>query len=189
MYLYTLITGILWIFFAVYWIAKARNNKKTIERRNILTRVIAIFAIYITAIIIYGHWFHLASLTQRILPESDIVGIAGDLVCAAGIAFAIWARHILGRNWSGTVTIKEDHELIQSGPYAHVRNPMYTGILFGFLGSAIVRGTPIGFIADVILTLGLIVKIRSEEDILTKHFGESYLAYKKRVKRLIPFIY
>jgi protein-S-isoprenylcysteine O-methyltransferase len=189
MYPYTLITGILWICFAIYWFAKARNTKKTVEKRSIFTRLIAVFAVYITAIVIYGQWFPIRSLTYRILPDEDAIGILGVAICAAGIGFAIWARVILGRNWSGTVTIKEDHELIQRGPYAIVRNPMYTGILFGFLGSAIVKGTPSAFLTEIILMLGLILKIGTEEDILTKHFGDTYLDYKKRVKRLIPFIY
>ena len=56
---------------------------------------------------------------------------------AAGIAFAVWARHYLGRNWSGTVTVKQDHELIRSGPYRLVRHPIYTGLLLAILGTAV----------------------------------------------------
>ena len=61
-------------------------------------------------------------------------------VAAAGVAFAIWARHELGANWSGTVTIKEGHRLVRRGPYAVVRNPIYTGFVAATLGSAALVG-------------------------------------------------
>ncbi|HZV12213.1 MAG TPA: isoprenylcysteine carboxylmethyltransferase family protein [Candidatus Kapabacteria bacterium] len=187
--IYYRITEILWIFFVVYWIAKARNNKRTVERQSQLTRIIAVISIYFGAILIYGQWFPLETLHYHILPKNDLTGILGDIVCAAGIAFAVWARVVLGRNWSGTVTFKEGHELIERGPYAIVRNPMYTGIIIGFLGSAIVSGTVNAFVAILFMTAGLIVKIHTEEKLLDRHFTEEYAAYKKRVKRLIPFIY
>lgn len=64
----------------------------------------------------------------------------GLLMVICGLAFAVWARIHLGRNWSGTVTVKEDHELIRSGPYGIVRHPIYTGLLLAIAGTAIVFG-------------------------------------------------
>ena len=66
------------------------------------------------------------------------IGLA--LLCA-GLAFAVWARVELGRNWSGSVTVKEGHELIRSGPYAYVRHPIYTGLIAALIGTAVIIGT------------------------------------------------
>ena len=76
----------------------------------------------------------------------------GLIMVAAGIAFAVWARHYLGRNWSGTVTVKQDHELIRSGPYRLVRHPIYTGLLLAILGTAVAFGEWRGLLAFALLT-------------------------------------
>jgi protein-S-isoprenylcysteine O-methyltransferase Ste14 len=61
--------------------------------------------------------------------------------------FSVWARVHIGRNWSGVVTIKEGHELVDTGPYALVRHPIYTGLLVAFIGSAFARGNWSGVLA------------------------------------------
>ncbi len=84
--------------------------------------------------------------------------------------------------------IKVDHKLIQTGPYKIVRNPIYTGILFGFIGTAISIGELRVWLAVVITLAGLLIKIRAEEKLLLEEFGPIYLQYKKQVKMLIPHI-
>jgi len=66
-------------------------------------------------------------LDRRFLPDTITTYWLGLLMVGVGLAFAVWARLHLGRNWSGRVTVKEDHELIRSGPYSIVRHPIYTG--------------------------------------------------------------
>ena len=100
-----------------------------------------------------GPW--LPWLGTRFLPDTMIVYLLGLLMVVAGLAFAIWARVHLGRNWSGTVTVKENHELIRSGPYAIVRHPIYTGLLLAVLGTAIVFGEWRGLLAFCFLTIAL----------------------------------
>ena len=77
----------------------------------------------------------------------------GAAVTVSGLLFAVWAREHLGRNWSSQVSIKQDHELITSGPYAVVRHPIYTGILVGFLGLAIALSDVRGFVVFVLFFL------------------------------------
>jgi len=86
----------------------------------------------------------------------------------AGIAFAIWARMLLGRNWSSDVTLKRDHELIVAGPYRWVRHPIYTAVPLA--GAAFWR------------------KLKIEEAVMRRRFGETYAHYAKRVPALIPFV-
>src|SRR5262249_35606228 len=89
------------------------------------------------------------SVLLQLLPILGFVNFArvtlvlssiGVTLCALGMAVLVWARQHLGRNWSQTVTVKEGHELVTSGPYHLIRHPMYAGGLFACIGSAIVFG-------------------------------------------------
>jgi protein-S-isoprenylcysteine O-methyltransferase Ste14 len=101
---------------------------------------------------------------------------------------AVWARVFLGANWSATVTIKQDHEIIRNGPYALVRHPIYSGFLLGMLGTAIAIGEVRGLIAWGLAFLGWWLKLQTEERFLLEQFGTQYLKYRKETKALIPFV-
>jgi len=94
----------------------------------------------------------------------------------------------LGRNWSRSVTIKQDHQLIVTGPYAIARHPIYTGILTGFLGTAIATTQARGLLAFVLVFLVLWFKLRMEEEWMRNQFGDTYASYSKRVAALVPFL-
>src|SRR5205823_12230299 len=85
------------------------------------------------------------------------------VLCIAGLAFCIWARFTLGRNWSGVVTLKGGHELIMRGPYAVVRHPIYTGLLTMFVATVIVLGHVAGIIALPLVFVSIWIKLRHEE--------------------------
>ena len=95
----------------------------------------------------------------------------------------------LGRNWSSSVTIKEDHELIISGPYAMVRHPIYTGILTGFLGTVIALSQVRGLIAFILIFLVLWLKLRREEQWMRSQFGEKYATYAHKTTSLVPYLF
>ena len=111
---------------------------------------------------------------------------AATLIIAIGLLFAVWARIHLGRNWSGSVTIKQEHELITSGPYAIVRHPIYTGLLLALIGTAMARAEWRGLLAVLIATAALWRKFRVEERWMTEQFGQQYKAYGARVPALVP---
>ena len=115
-------------------------------------------------------------------------GICAVATTALGVGFTLWARIALGRHWSGRVTLKEGHELIQSGPYRLARHPIYTGITTAIAGVALLEARPGGIVAVLSFLAAFLWKIRAEERLMTEAFGEAYRAYKKRVKALIPFI-
>ena len=102
---------------------------------------------------------------------------------------AIWARFVLGRNWSGTVTVKQDHELVRSGPYALVRHPIYSGLLLAFLGTAVARGDLAALLGVALAAATLHFKTATEESFMTEQFGAGYMEYKREVKSLIPFVW
>jgi protein-S-isoprenylcysteine O-methyltransferase Ste14 len=112
----------------------------------------------------------------------------GAAITAAGLLFAVWAREHLGTNWSSSVTIKQDHQLIVTGPYAVVRHPIYTGILTGFLGSTLALAQVRGIVAFVLISLVLWYKLRMEEQWMRTQFGAPYEAYSRRTAALVPFV-
>ena len=113
----------------------------------------------------------------------------GAAITVSGLLFAVWGREYLGTNWSRSVTIKQGHELITSGPYAVVRHPIYTGILTGFLGMAIAVSQVRGFIALALIFLALWIKLRLEEQWMRSQFGETYVAYARHTAALVPYLF
>jgi len=94
----------------------------------------------------------------------------------------------LGRNWSGLVTIKQDHELIQRGPYQLVRHPIYTGMLVGMLGTAFIYGIARCFVGVLAVGLAFWLTMQIEERFMLQQFGAQYADYRQHVRALIPFV-
>jgi protein-S-isoprenylcysteine O-methyltransferase Ste14 len=124
----------------------------------------------------------------RILPHVALNAWAAAVLCVIGLAFAIWARVTLGRNWSGVVTLKEEHELVERGPYRFVRHPIYTGILTMFFATALAQGHLSGFVGTLLLFASFWIKLRDEEKLMLQQFPERYADYRRRTKRIIPFV-
>jgi protein-S-isoprenylcysteine O-methyltransferase Ste14 len=124
----------------------------------------------------------------RIIPHTDALLVAAAILCICGVGFCFWARAILGRNWSGSVTLKENHELIVRGPYRLVRHPIYTGLLSMVIATAIQQGHIGGIIGLILISVSLWIKSSHEEEVMRKQFPDQYPAYRERVKRIIPFI-
>lgn len=127
-------------------------------------------------------------LFLRIIPGDIAVLLTGTAVTLLGLCLAVWARVHLGTNWSSQPTIRVDHTLIRTGPYRIVRHPIYTGLLVGFAGTAIVIGEIWAFIVIFIILIIFYAKIWMEEKFLLEEFGEDFTRYKKEVKALIPFV-
>jgi protein-S-isoprenylcysteine O-methyltransferase Ste14 len=120
-------------------------------------------------------------------PVGPVLGVVGIIVCIAGMAVLVWARQTLGRNWSQTVAVKEDHELVTSGPYHYVRHPMYSGGLLAAIGSALVCGGPWIFLL-IILGALFLWRVGAEDRLMAQEFPNEYPEYKKRTNALIPFV-
>jgi len=127
-------------------------------------------------------------LAWRYLPGWPGIAWAGLAITAAGGAFAVWARLLLGGNWSASVTVKQDHRLIRRGPYRIVRHPIYTGLLTSMLGTALALGEIRGLIGFAIASLGWTIKSGVEESFMIAQFGDEYRQYRREVRRLIPFV-
>jgi protein-S-isoprenylcysteine O-methyltransferase Ste14 len=114
-----------------------------------------------------------------------LLGIAVILMLC-GFSFAMWARRHIGRFWSARVTLKEGHQLIESGPYSLVRHPIYTGLLLSMAATVMTIGSVQSLCGYALLVGALIFKLSAEERLLAANFGQEYKQYQKRVKALIP---
>lgn len=115
--------------------------------------------------------------------------LGGALVAlvAAGLGLAWWARVHLGALWSGGIVRREGHRIVDSGPYALVRHPIYTALILGGVGLAAVKATPLSIVGAALLAIGFALKARVEERFLAAELGEAdYAAYRRRVPMLVP---
>ena len=107
----------------------------------------------------------------------------------AGMAIAVWARISLGQYWSDKIVLKVDHRLIRSGPYARMRHPIYSGVLLGIAGTAVVVNQWRGVLAFVLLFTNYLIKAKREENILAAAFPEEFADHKSRAGFLLPRLY
>lgn len=180
--------GRIWIAFWVIWILAAVTAKRTVRHQSAGTRFLHVVFIFLVYMFLFPGNFPLGPLDRRLWPAGLWTEDFGIALTLTGIAFAFWARAALGRNWSGSVTIKENHELIRRGPYRIVRHPIYSGVLLALLGTAIVFGRLRGFLGVAIAFGALWMKLQMEEQFMAEQFGEQYALYKSEVKALVPAI-
>ena len=122
-----------------------------------------------------------------------ILGVIGLAVYLAGCAFMLWARQTLGRMWglstSRNVRLLDDHELVQSGPYAFVRHPMYFGWWVAMLGLTLLYPVWMVFLLFIFSLISFAGRARREEVALAERFGDRWSVYKAHTRFIIPFIY
>jgi protein-S-isoprenylcysteine O-methyltransferase Ste14 len=177
-----------WAAFWVYWWVVSRRVEKTKRVQSGFARLLYLVLVYFGFALMAVPAFHAGLLGQRLLPATETGFFAGALLLLVGLGFAVWARVHLGRYWSGTITLKEGHRLIRSGPYALVRHPIYTGILCAVLGTAIAQGEVRSALAFTGLAMLHHFKSRREERWLEEEFGEEYRQYHENVPALVPFL-
>lgn len=187
---YGLIVGYIWLAFVVVWAVTALNAKRTLQthwlnswRARVTVAILVVFAVAVRRHVVHGHSPDFISG----LIVNPSLNIAGLVLAALGISLAIWARLYLGRNWGMPMSVKENAELVTTGPYAYIRNPIYAGIVLAALGSALIDWWWAVFLACAVAYFVYSAKV--EERILLREFPDSYPAYKARTKSLIPFIY
>jgi protein-S-isoprenylcysteine O-methyltransferase Ste14 len=177
-----------WILFCVIWLLAAASTKRSIYRESGAQRL-RYWILLVLAFLLLTKRYRLPyPLHVRIISSTDAVQWMAAILCLLGLAFCVWARATLGRNWSGTITLKEGHELIERGPYRFVRHPIYTGLLAMFFATAIAYGHLGGFVAVVLAFASFWIKLKEEENLMLQQFPDQYRSYQQRVKCIIPFV-
>ena len=179
----------LWMIVAIiYFILSVSVTKLAIAKEKNKSRFYYLIYLVSGMGLIFYNNLPYGNLADNIINQSPFVAWAGTLITAIGISFSLWARLIIGTNWSGVVMIKKDHKLIQHGPYSITRHPSCSGFIVALAGTVITLNQWRGLIGFAILVPSFLSKISKEEKMLGKSFPE-YGAYKKRTKKIVPFLY
>jgi protein-S-isoprenylcysteine O-methyltransferase Ste14 len=174
-----------WVLFSLYWEVAGRNAAEAKSSESGGSRA---FHVTLTNLALL---LEIAPIRGfgRFLPLSSFTLAAGLAIELLGLFLTIWARRDLGRNWSGKISIKVDHELVRSGAYRILRHPIYTGLLAMYIGAAIVTGERLALVGLTVAVFAYWRKIRLEETNLREAFGDSYDAYRRDTWALMPGIY
>ena len=187
---YTELAYIAWAILIIIWVAEAFGNKKTATVSHKGEQVVVFVLMSIGFGLMFNQHELPWALTTYVMHPQVQSSLIGDILALSGVIFAIWARIALGKNWSGTVvTIKKDHQLIENGPYAYVRHPIYAGFLTAAVGTALTIGTVASFLAVLFLFAAFIIRIKREEKMMTAQFPDEYPGYITRTKAIIPYLF
>jgi protein-S-isoprenylcysteine O-methyltransferase Ste14 len=176
----------LWLIFAAYWFLGALRTSKTRKRESLLSSLPRNAVLALGGVLLFGRWFSGGFLGRRFVPALPSIWAAGVLLTIAGLALAFWARYHLGRNWSGQITLKENHTLVCTGPYRYLRHPIYSGLLLAVVGTGLTVGLYRALLGVILITLGLWWKARQEDAWLARAFGEQFEEQRRRTGRLLP---
>lgn len=179
---------LLWFVLVAVWLVSWMSVKRTARRQSWSSRLLQGSLVAGGYLLMFNHGLRLGPLDVKFAPDTAGIAWSGLAVTAGGISLALWARVMIGRNWSGTVTVKEDHQLVRRGPYTLVRHPIYSGLLLASLGTAVAGREYRGLVGLVLVFIGFWVKLRMEEQFMTEQFGAEYTRYKQEVKALIPYL-
>ena len=184
--------GWVWMAMGAVWVVGLFFTKRTVRQQPVGARMfqlgVGILGFGLLSKECYD-WFPYSWLYVTFAPHTATILNVSLLLTALGCGFAIWARVTLGANWSGRVTVKQDHELVTRGPYSLTRHPIYTGILLALVGTALAVGQWRGVIAIVVIAIAFVLKISQEERMMMQTFPAAYPEYRQRVKALVPGVF
>jgi protein-S-isoprenylcysteine O-methyltransferase Ste14 len=177
-----------WGVFIVVWMLAALFAKRTVYRESAARRLRYILPILLGWFLIFRGYRLGTPFNNDLLPETNAILAAAAILCVCRLGLCLWARAVLGRNWSGTVTLKENHELIVRGPYRLVRHPIYTALMAMLIATWMEQSHIAGMIGLLLTFISFWIKLGQEEEVMQQQFPKQYPAYQLRTKRIVPFI-
>ncbi|MGD9966061.1 MAG: isoprenylcysteine carboxylmethyltransferase family protein [Hyphomonadaceae bacterium] len=175
-----------WLVWLLTWILAAGWSARTASHHDLgaesPSRVLTLAAV---VMILASYWPVGAALLWRVTPEIAWTMFGFVLL---GLGFTWAARLHLGPLWSSTSAPTEDHRIVDTGPYGIVRHPVYAGLLFAALATAIASGRLEAAAGALVLVAAISLRAKLEERFLRRDVGdEAYSNYRRRVPMLIPF--
>jgi len=180
------IAGRAWALWLIVWFLMAFISKSTKRHETPVQRLQHLIPALFGFLLIFREGMAVRWLTAEIFPDNPVLMLGCVVVTIAGLLFAVWARLALGSNWSGTVTIKTNHQLVRSGPYRFIRHPIYTGMLAALLATAITQRLLTGLLGFAIVFFALWRKAKREESFLSQEFGESFDQHRQHTGMFLP---
>jgi protein-S-isoprenylcysteine O-methyltransferase Ste14 len=189
----SIVTAGLWVAWILSWMLASLWTRRTQARPPLGETLL-----YLVPTIAGSMLLFIGANATMASPESSIVprlwrllpwaGWAMTALAAAGFAFTWWARVTLGDLWSSAVSRKENHVIVEAGPYGLVRHPIYTGLIAAAFATAVEVGSAQALAGAALMSLGFWMKARLEERFLMAQLGEgAYAAYRRRTPMLAPF--
>lgn len=190
------IVGCIWAVFVLCWLVLAQFNKKASGSTSwraawwLRLRLAAILGVLVVILPRRHGLAHLFAPIGRTLPFQAGIAAqwAGVVLCLLGFGFAFWARVHIGRNWGMPMSLRQDHELVTSGPYAYVRHPIYAGLMLAGIGSALAVSM-LWLLLFPLYFAYFLFSARAEEKMMLAQFPDAYPTYRRRTKILIPFVF
>jgi protein-S-isoprenylcysteine O-methyltransferase Ste14 len=171
------VLSLLWIGWLLSWLLASGWTTRTIIRQSPGSRIVQSLPIWIGALLLFRQPDNV--LAAPLLRPRPWLGWIAVLIATLCFAMTWWARIHLGRLWSAAVTVKADHVLVRSGPYRLTRHPIYTGLLVALSATALARNSLAALVGIGLIALGLVLKLRQEEQFLLAQFGAAYVVYKR----------
>lgn len=180
------VCGRAWAIWALYWLAMSVFSKRTRRRETPWQRLEHLVPALIGFMLLFMEDWRWPWLTRVIFPGIPALMLLCVVVTILGLLFSVWARLALGTNWSGSVTIKADHQLIRRGPYRFIRHPIYTGMLTALLATAVTQQLASGLLGFVIILFALYRKALREESFLSQEFGDAFTDHRQHTGMFLP---
>ena len=180
------IAGRCWAAWAILWAAMAFFSKSNKRRESPGQRLQHVIPAMLGFLLLFREGVGSPWFTRAIFPDDPVLMLVCVALTMLGLLFSVWARLALGSNWSGTVTIKANHQLIRRGPYRFIRHPIYTGMLTALLTTAITQRLVSGVLGFAVVYFALYRKAQREESFLSQEFGDAFAEHQRHTGMFLP---
>jgi len=175
-----------WAGFSAYWVISAFRTRATVRRESFVARYGVMLIEVVGFSLLFDGDFNVGVFGRHFLPRCFALAVLGILFTWSGLSLCVWARYHLGQFWSGRITLKQDHQLIRTGPYAGLRHPIYTGLDLSAIGTALFIDRWRCVLGVCVIMIGFVIKAKREEALLAGQFGEAFEEHRKHTGFLLP---
>jgi protein-S-isoprenylcysteine O-methyltransferase Ste14 len=175
-----------WVVFLIYWFMGAIKTRPTRLRESFAYRCSILLIEVAGFVLLFADSAGIGWLGNKFLPRTLASALLGVALTWLGVGLAIWARYHLAEYWSARITLKEDHQLIRTGPYSRLRHPIYSGVILAAIGSALLIDKWRGVVGVCLVVIGYCLKAGKEEKMLSQQFGNAFQEHREHTGFLIP---
>ena len=172
-----------WGLLGLFW---ARPRRGAAKDEPSIFRFLRLAILGLTFALLFWEPTGMGVLGKTVVPPVPAFALTGFALVCCGLALAVWARAHLGRYWSDKVMLQLDHRLVETGPYAYVRHPIYSGVLLAVFGTALAQDQWRGALAFLLLLINYSIKAKREERVLAEQFRPAFDHYMSHSGFLLP---